>query len=126
MSEALAAEVAPFGIRVLVVEPGLFRTDFLSADKLVSFDMSEPYRGSFADQGSQKYKMAHGKQPGDPAKAARAILAEVFDPVLIDGKPSLRLPLGPDAYARVEFKVKTLQDTLHGLEERIAATNFGA
>src|SRR5690348_10186747 len=91
LSEALAAEVAPFGIRVLIVEPGAFRTSLHrggvreeSAVNPAYDDIVGPVRAAQAD--------FDGKQPGDPAKAAAAILA-----ALASDTPPLRLVLGTDA-----------------------------
>lgn len=91
LSEALAAEVAPFGIRVLIVEPGAFRTSFnVPGAAMVSPPMPEyepfigPFRAHFAGD--------DGRQPGDPDRAAAAILA-----ALDAEQPPLRLALGDDA-----------------------------
>ena len=89
MSEALADEVRPLGIKVLIVEPGAFRTRFFAT-------ASES--GQIADYSAtvgrtrQMVEANDGQQPGDPAKAAAAILAAIDAPVT-----PLRLPLGDDA-----------------------------
>lgn len=90
LSDALAAEVAPHGISVLIVEPGAFATSFGASRAQVS-----PDSGNY-DQtvGPQRVavKGMDGSQPGDPAKAAAAILDALRAP-----SPPLRLALGPDA-----------------------------
>ncbi|MCE4941773.1 oxidoreductase [Streptomyces albulus] len=91
LSEALAAEVAPLGIKVLIVEPGAFRTGFAAAGALRQSaalpayeEMVGPVRASLA--------ASDGAQPGDPAKAAAALLTA------LDAEHTpLRLPLGNDA-----------------------------
>jgi NAD(P)-dependent dehydrogenase (short-subunit alcohol dehydrogenase family) len=90
LSESLAAEVAPFGIRVLVVEPGAFRTSFSGGGLLES----EPMDAYTETVGATRdmIRGMDGQQPGDPAKAAEAILA-----ALAAEEAPLRLPLGPDA-----------------------------
>jgi NAD(P)-dependent dehydrogenase (short-subunit alcohol dehydrogenase family) len=88
MSEALADEVRPLGIRVLIVEPGAFRTS-LFGNNSVSVPIADyaPTVGPTREMAGT----ADGTQPGDPAKAA-AILA-----ALDSAEPPLRLPLGDDA-----------------------------
>src|ERR1700735_2055732 len=89
MSEALADEVRPLGIAVLIVEPGAFRTGLFG-----SASASEPmpeYAGTVG-RTRQMIEESAGTQPGDPAKAATAILAALDS----DSTP-LRLPLGDDA-----------------------------
>ncbi|WP_197420402.1 oxidoreductase [Mycobacterium sp. NAZ190054] len=90
LSEALAAEVAPHGIRVLIVEPGAFATSFGAGRSQVS-----PDSGHYDDTvGPQRRAVdaMDGSQPGDPAEAARAILEALDSP-----DPPLRLALGADA-----------------------------
>jgi NAD(P)-dependent dehydrogenase (short-subunit alcohol dehydrogenase family) len=89
MSEALADEVRPLGITVLIVEPGAFRTSLFAAG-----GSSEPI-ADYADTVGPTRRMVEtgdGTQPGDPAKAAAAILA-----ALDAEETPLRLPLGDDA-----------------------------
>ncbi|GAA2293477.1 oxidoreductase [Nonomuraea roseoviolacea subsp. roseoviolacea] len=89
MSEALAQEVGPLGIKVLIVEPGAFRTALFA-----KISTSEPIDDYAATVGPTR-RMAEsgdGTQPGDPAKAAAAVLAA------LDAEDTpLRLPLGDDA-----------------------------
>ena len=90
ISEALAAEVAPLGIRVLIVEPGSFRTGLLGARMHRSREVA-----AYADTAGATRAAAaamDGTQPGDPRKLAAAILAALDDP----GAP-LHLALGADA-----------------------------
>jgi NAD(P)-dependent dehydrogenase (short-subunit alcohol dehydrogenase family) len=90
MSEALAYEAGPLGIRVLIVEPGAFRTALLSGTMHRS-----PEIDAYADTAGATRagaEAADGTQPGDPAKAAAAILT-----ALDADDPPLRLALGADA-----------------------------
>ncbi|WP_433247046.1 oxidoreductase [Streptosporangium sp. CA-135522] len=91
LSEALAAEVAPFGIKVLIVEPGAFRTGFTGSGALQQTAAISAYEETVGPVRAM-LPSSHGKEPGDPAKAAAAILA-----ALEAEKTPLRLPLGNDA-----------------------------
>src|SRR5207248_3365512 len=90
LSEALAAEVAPFGIQVVIVEPGAFRTEF-GGLRMQRSRIIDAYAVSTGPTRAAVDGM-DGTQPGDPRKAARAIL-EVLD----SPEPPLRLVLGNDA-----------------------------
>jgi len=94
LSEALAAEVAPHGVRVLIVEPGAFATSFGSTRSQIS-----PDSGHYDDTvGPQRAAVAgmDGSQPGDPARAAAAILQALDTP-----SPPRRLALGADAVEHI-------------------------
>jgi NAD(P)-dependent dehydrogenase (short-subunit alcohol dehydrogenase family) len=85
----LAKEVAPLGITVLVVEPGSFRTRLFDATT-ASAEIDD-YLGTVGPTRAMT-RCENGRQPGDPAKAAAAILA-----ALDADRTPFRLPLGPDA-----------------------------
>jgi NAD(P)-dependent dehydrogenase (short-subunit alcohol dehydrogenase family) len=90
-SEALAAEVAPFGISVVVVEPGAFRTGFNGSGAL----QTSPALPAYEEQMTalrRTFETEDGQQPGDPAKAAAAVLHAVGLE-----RPPLHLALGSDA-----------------------------
>jgi NAD(P)-dependent dehydrogenase (short-subunit alcohol dehydrogenase family) len=89
LSESLAAEMAPHGVRVIIVEPGAFRTGF-NGNKYESEEMAD-YRDSAGVIRRHTVALADA-EPGDPAKAAAAILK-----VLDSDLPPLRLVLGGDA-----------------------------
>ena len=89
-SEVLANEVAAFGLKVIIVEPGAFRTDWMGS----SMTMHEPgadYREAISFIHELR-RTANGTQPGDPARAARIIIDVVESP-----EPPRRLLLGSDA-----------------------------
>ncbi len=106
MSEALAAEVAPLGIRVLIVEPGAFRTEF-GAERMhrtrVIIDDYAPTAGATRAAVDQM----DGSQPGDPDKVAAAILKAIAAP-----EPPLRLALGDDAVNAIRAKHRQLRADL--------------
>ncbi len=91
MSGSLRKELAPLGISVTVVEPGAFRTDFAGR----SLQQSATVIADYAETAGKRRKevdTAHGTQPGDPARAARAIITAVEA-----AEPPALLVLGPDA-----------------------------
>jgi len=95
LSQSLAREVGPLGIRVTLVEPSAFRTDFLSEHSIRrSAAGVKDYAGTAGAARDNLAAMA-GKQPGDPARAAAAIIRAVDSP-----NPPLHLVLGADAYRR--------------------------
>jgi NAD(P)-dependent dehydrogenase (short-subunit alcohol dehydrogenase family) len=103
ISESLAAEVAPFGIRVLIVEPGSFRTEF-GGGRMHRSRSIDAYRVSTGANRDFIDGM-DGMQPGDPAKAAAAILR-----ALEAEDAPLRLPLGQDAVDAIRTHHEALLD----------------
>jgi NAD(P)-dependent dehydrogenase (short-subunit alcohol dehydrogenase family) len=101
MSEALALEVKPFGIKVLIVEPGAFRTEFGSG-ALRNMPVMPAYQDALANIRGVLHDM-HGAQPGDPAKAARAVARAIESEVT-----PLRLQLGADSVGAVRAHAEQL------------------
>jgi NAD(P)-dependent dehydrogenase (short-subunit alcohol dehydrogenase family) len=89
-SEVLSREVAPLGIKVTLIEPGSFRTDWAGSSMSIT-EPSEDYRSTVGFILDYRRERA-GREPGDPAKAAQAIIA-----IVNEDHPPLRLLLGRDA-----------------------------
>jgi NAD(P)-dependent dehydrogenase (short-subunit alcohol dehydrogenase family) len=94
-SEVLAKEVGPLGIKVTIVEPGGFRTDFAGSSTTIAPD--NPAYAATVGAVARFQREYNGVQPGDPTKAAAALLH-----VATLDEPPLRLPLGSDAARAVE------------------------
>jgi NAD(P)-dependent dehydrogenase (short-subunit alcohol dehydrogenase family) len=94
-TETLAKEVAPLGIKVTIVEPGGFRTDF--AGSSTELRAGRPEYDSTVGATARFQESYNGKQPGDPARAAAAIIA-----LASMEEPPIRIVLGSDAYAAAE------------------------
>ncbi|WP_268224052.1 SDR family NAD(P)-dependent oxidoreductase [Sinomicrobium oceani] len=91
LSEALAQEVSPFGIKVTILAPGTFRTNFMSEDTLnVAKNKIDVYN---LEEQTAQFTRFDGKQLGDPEK-----LAEVVLKITEMAIPPLHLPLGSDSY----------------------------
>lgn len=120
LSEALAAEVADLGIGVTIVEPGYFRTDFLTTDSLALpggvTDAYPAIREMTAD-----HLALQGSQLGDPARGAEAIIGQV-----VAGGGPLRQLLGSDAHAYATAKVDALRANLDATAHTAPATDFPA
>jgi NAD(P)-dependent dehydrogenase (short-subunit alcohol dehydrogenase family) len=117
LSEALAQEVAPFGIKVLIVEPGNFRTNLLGSGTR-HMPAIEAYRATVG--GTREFVTGmHGTQAGDPLKAAAAI-----DAALNAERTPLRLQLGEDAVAAVRAHAQTLLADLEAWHAVAADTTF--
>ncbi|KAH8829378.1 short-chain alcohol dehydrogenase [Flagelloscypha sp. PMI_526] len=96
-SEVLAVEVAPLGLHVTIIEPGGFRTDFAAATTAQQAVL-EPYQATVGRMLGFQASYS-GKQPGDPLRAAEAIVH-----VATMAQPPLRLALGSDAYEAIAAK----------------------
>ncbi|MDT5118049.1 MAG: hypothetical protein QOE30_3788 [Mycobacterium sp.] len=103
-SEALAQEVRPLGIWVTIVEPGYFRTDFLDASSLgTEENVIADYEGTAGAVRAHAVEVNHA-QPGDPVKAAAAIVD-----IASAAEPPVHLLLGTDCVALVEAKIEDLE-----------------
>jgi NAD(P)-dependent dehydrogenase (short-subunit alcohol dehydrogenase family) len=117
VSEALAAEVRPFGVRVTIVQPGPFRTDFVARLERATRHLPDydPSSGKF-----QRFlETMRGKQPGDPDRAADAIIAAVAA-----DNPPLRLVLGKYAIDKVRRKLGAAARELDAGSAAGLATDF--
>jgi NAD(P)-dependent dehydrogenase (short-subunit alcohol dehydrogenase family) len=101
--ESLTPEVAPFGIRTMLVEPGFFRTQLLSPE---STNYAQPSIHDYAERTNQTvaaWNAMNGQQGGDPAKLASALVQ-----LASQDEPPLRWVAGADAIATVEQKAKDM------------------
>jgi NAD(P)-dependent dehydrogenase (short-subunit alcohol dehydrogenase family) len=111
LTETLREEVAPFGIRTLIVEPGAFRTGLFRPDAAYASAEMPEYAATVGP--TRHYiRSNNGLQPGDPGKAAQAILA-----ALDAERPPLRLVLGQDAIGNVRTRLSRLADELNAWED---------
>jgi NAD(P)-dependent dehydrogenase (short-subunit alcohol dehydrogenase family) len=116
-SESVAVELAPFGVKVTLVVPGPFRTDFISRSLT-----TVPRLPDYANTVGKFERYLHhisGKQPGDPARAAEAIYS-------IAGieKPPFRLVLGKYAIEKFQKKLKAMGDELEAWKATGLPTEF--
>lgn len=116
ISEALAGELKPFGVRVVIVEPGPFRTDFLGRSiTMVAREMPE-----YAASSRKHYRETNnGNQAGDPDKAVAVILQAVDA-----DKAPLHLPLGPAAHSIAEQKLASFRSDIDAWQHISIATDF--
>ena len=109
MTEALATELAPFGIRVTIVEPGGFRTNFSGGSLRKASGVMDAYAGTPAAVTRENIGNYNGHEPGDPVKAAAAIIRALEAP-----QAPMRLALGADAVGMLrnayEGKLKQLAE----------------
>lgn len=118
LTEALKLEVEGLGIKVTLIEPGAFRTNFLGTslgktkNEISDYDASAGhYKKIFLDN--------DGKQPGNPEKAVEALLK-----ITEMEKPPFRLLLGSDAYHRVQSKIKNLTDEFEQFKHITFSTDY--
>jgi NAD(P)-dependent dehydrogenase (short-subunit alcohol dehydrogenase family) len=118
VSESLSKEVAHLGIRVLLVEPGLFRTRFGENAQEEPGVRNPDYADSVAARRAA-VRATRGKQAGDPARAAAAIIAVVQSP-----SPPLHLVLGAQALAHVRLKLDALIKDIDAWEATTLAADY--
>ncbi|WP_435193583.1 SDR family oxidoreductase [Streptomyces sp. NRRL F-5630] len=118
ISEALAAELGPFGIQSMVVEPGVFRTDFLDASSVqLPKNRLADYDGTPAHATLDWVGEANHTQLGDPVKAGAFIYR-----VASGDRLPLHLPVGRDAYERREVMTERIARETAPLREESSAT----
>ncbi|WP_410596424.1 oxidoreductase [Amycolatopsis sp. lyj-23] len=118
LSESLAAEVAPLGIKVTIVEPAAFRTNWSGPSMRQPAVHIDDYAGT-AGARREATLATYGRQPGDPARAAEAILTAVGS-----DEPPLRLLLGRAAYDIATARLDTLRATFDTWRETTLAADF--
>lgn len=120
LSESLSHEVAPLGLKVLIVEPGAFRTDWAGRSMVESQTVIADYAET-AGKRRTATRAASGKQPGDPAKAAEAIINA------IDARePPLRLLLGASALAVAYNRLEALKANFDAWADVTKSVDFPA
>jgi NAD(P)-dependent dehydrogenase (short-subunit alcohol dehydrogenase family) len=124
LSEALAQEVSPLGIKVTIVEPGAFRTNFIKRVFSEGNSVGFPVQliADYANTSGQILKILKqmdGKELGDPVKAAEAMIQ-----VVNSDTPPLRLVLGADAVAMIHSKLTAMRTELEAWEAVAMNTAF--
>jgi len=117
-SEALALEVAPLGIKATIVEPSGFRTDWAGRSAAESKNRIADYAPT-AGKNLDDIRGYSGKQPGDPVRAAAAIIAAVESP-----NPPLRLLLGKAALKGARIKLDSLKKDFDAWERTTVGADF--
>lgn len=117
-SEALASEVESFGIKVTLIEPGAFRTDF-NGRSLAAAEQSIDAYATVSGASLQWFKEMDGKQPGNPLEAAQAIIKAVESP-----HPPMRLALGADAISLIQEKLEWVKTDLNAWLSVTVSTDY--
>ena len=118
ISESLGKEVRHFGIFVTAVEPGPFRTDW-AGRSLVREPRTIADYDSMFDPQREIRRNRDGKQPGDPVKAAKAMLT-----ILAEPNPPAHLLLGPEAVQRIDDRLKALAEEIDAWRALSVSTDF--
>lgn len=118
ISSSLAKEVRSLGIYVTAIEPGMFRTDWAGRSMVRSERSISDYDAIF-NPIREARKARSGQQPGDPAKAGKAVAM-----FLMTAEPPLHLLLGSDAFDYVQKELEGLQSEFTAWEAMTRSTNF--
>jgi NAD(P)-dependent dehydrogenase (short-subunit alcohol dehydrogenase family) len=117
-SEALAKEIESFGIKVTLIEPGAFRTDFNGRSLATAEQPIDAY-ATVSGATLQWFKQMDGHQPGNPAQAAQAIIQAVESP-----NPPMRLALGTDAISLIQEKLASVKTDLDIWQQVTVSTDY--
>jgi len=120
LSESLSLEVAPLGIKVTIVEPGAFRTDWAGRSMIESATVIDDYAET-AGKRRQATRAVSGNQPGDPARAAAAIIS-AFEAE----QPPLRLLLGAPALKIARERLDALRANFDRWADLTLSADFPA
>ena len=119
LSASLALEVAPLGIKVTAVAPGAFRTEFLSDRSIRLSPKEDAAYAATVGRSAAAFATMHGKQLGDPARAAQVIIAVAQSP-----NPPLHLLLGSDALRRARDKLAAVTREIDLWEKQTVSTDY--
>ncbi|MGX5820070.1 SDR family oxidoreductase [Chitinophaga lutea] len=119
LSESLAAEAAPFGVKVVIVSPGYFRTNFLASGSLATPANPIDVYTSTRESQLLHQQQINGAQPGDPEKGIGVLLESAKAE-----HPPLHLFLGPDAYEVAKQKITAVEGDMQRWQHLATATNF--
>jgi len=111
-SEALSTEVGQFGIKVTLIEPGFFRTDFLDGSSMRPAEKQIPDYAQTVTALNERYETNNHRQIGDPQKLAQVLMALVQHP-----EPPMRLPVGTDASKILFDKIESLRSEFDAWKE---------
>ncbi|PVX29311.1 oxidoreductase [Sphingomonas pokkalii] len=119
LTQSLAQEIAPFGLKATAIAPGAFRTDFLSNHSIRRSQGAGAHYAESVGSGIARLDAMAGRQIGDPDKAAAAILELVDAP-----NPPLHLLLGSDALRRAREKLDAVIDEIDRWETVTRSTDY--
>lgn len=118
LSEVLAEDLRPLGIKVTSVSPGAFRTRFLSEESFATAETPIADYRHIREVNDRYIAMRNGKQPGDPEKAADALMQLAEHP-----EPPVHLFLGSDAWQRAHAKIDRLKEEMAQWKELTLSTD---
>jgi NAD(P)-dependent dehydrogenase (short-subunit alcohol dehydrogenase family) len=119
LSECLAKEVGPFGVKITILEPGQFRTDFFNKGKTQIKESNKPDYKQLVDDLNQQFTAVNGNQKGSPELAANAIIQLSRSSV-----PPLRVPLGADPVSWLGDRLKLANEELESWKQWAINTAF--
>ncbi|KIX98622.1 uncharacterized protein Z520_05923 [Fonsecaea multimorphosa CBS 102226] len=122
MSEALATELSPFDIRVLIAEPGAMKTSFYDLKKMKMPPISDAYKGTVTEYVLQAIAGLNDGARQDPKKTAEAIVKEVLEPS--SDSMTLRMPLGKESLGGMRKRAEQYVKIADGTEEVAVACDF--